>query len=121
MAGVDVPLGRDRPSLAVMPFANLGGGSPDEDRYFSDGVAEDIITELSRFRELLVIGRSSSFNCEGFASDTARVAQELGVRYVLEGSIRRAGTRLRITGQLVDTHSGDRIWADRHDGSPRSA
>ena len=107
-------LARDRPAIAVLPFTILGGVA--EDRYFSDGVAEDIITELSRFRELMVIGRSSSFSCEAFAGDTARVAHELGARYVLEGSVRRAGDRLRITGQLVDAHNGDRIWADRHDG-----
>ena len=98
---------RDRPSIAVLPFSNLGG-DPDQ-RYFSDGVTEDIITELSRFRELLVIGRGSSFGFESFAHEPQRLRRELRARYILEGSIRRAGNRLRITGQLTDAQGGDRI------------
>ena len=104
----------NRPSLAVLPFAYLDRGQ--DGRYFSDGVTEDVITELSRFRELLVIGPSSSFACEPFADDVKRVARELGVRYVLRGSIRRGGERVRITCQLIDSEGGDQIWADRQDG-----
>lgn len=96
-----------------MPFGNLGNDA--EERYLSDGIAEDIITELSRFREVMVIGRSSSFGCEPFARDVRRVAETLGARYVLEGSVRRAAGRLRITGQLIDSQNEDQIWADRFD------
>ena len=105
----------DRPCVAVLPFANLAVDP--EQRWLSDGITTDIITELSRFREILVIGRSSSFPCEPFASDTARVARQLGARYILEGSVQRSGDRLRITGQLTDSQGGAQIWSDRHDGT----
>ena len=105
---------RTGPSIAVLPFTNLSGDP--EQRYLSDGITDDIITELSSFRDIFVIGRSSSFACEPFAGDVKRVARELGVQYVLEGSVRRAGDRLRISVGLVDGASGERIWADRHDG-----
>jgi TolB-like protein/DNA-binding SARP family transcriptional activator len=106
---------RDRPSIAVLPFANLGG-DPEQD-YFSDGMTEDIITELSRFSELFVIARNSSFAYKGKSVDVREIGRELGVRYVLEGSVRKSGSRVRITGQLVDTTKGVHIWADRFDGA----
>ncbi|MGE5200435.1 MAG: LuxR C-terminal-related transcriptional regulator [Acidobacteriota bacterium] len=105
---------RGGPSIAVLPLSNLSGDP--EQRYLSDGITDDIITELSSFRDIFVIGRSSSFACEPFAGDVKRVARELGVQYVLEGSVRRAGDRLRISVGLVDGASGERIWADRYDG-----
>src|SRR5262245_6376480 len=103
----------DKPSIAVLPFANLSG-DPKED-YFSDGITADIITELSRFSELFVIARNSSFQYKGKSPDIRQVGRELGVRYVLEGSIRRAGDRVRITGQLIDAATGVHRWADRYD------
>jgi adenylate cyclase len=103
----------DKPSIAVLPFANLSG-DPDQE-YFTDGVTEDIITELSRFRSLFVIARHSTFTYKGNAIDVRIVAKELGVRYVLEGSIRRSGNRIRVSGQLIDAVSGNHIWADRFD------
>ena len=106
---------RDRPSIAVLPFANLGG-DPEQD-YFSDGMTEDIITELSRFSELFVIARNSSFAYKDKSVDVREIGRELGVRYVLEGSVRKSGSRVRITGQLVDTTKGVHIWADRFDGA----
>jgi len=109
------PRPRDRPSIAVLPFSDASGDP--EQRYYSDGITEDITTELSRFRELFVIGPNSSFACEPFAADTDRVGRELGVRYVLEGSVRRAGSRLRITAKLTDVRQGEQIWADRHTGA----
>ena len=105
----------DRPCIAVLPFANLGG-DPDA-RYLSDGITEDIITELSRFRDIMVIARGSSFSIPPDAGDTLQIARDLGARYVLEGSVRRAADQLRITGQLVDVHGGARIWGERHDGT----
>jgi TolB-like protein len=105
----------DRPSIAVLPFANLGGDL--EQDYFSDGMTEDIITELSRFSELFVIARNSSFVYKGKSVDVRQIGRELGVRYVLEGSVRKSGKRVRITGQLVDTTKGAHIWADRIDGA----
>jgi TolB-like protein/DNA-binding CsgD family transcriptional regulator len=113
-ASTGEPTKRSGPSIAVLPFSNLSGDP--EQRYLSDGITDDIITELSSFRDIFVIGRSSSFACEPFAGDVKRVARELGVQYVLEGSVRRAGDRLRISVGLVDGASGDRIWADRYDG-----
>lgn len=104
-----------RPSLAVLPFDNMGGDS--EQEYFADGVVEDIITALSRFKDFAVIARNSSFVYKGRAVDVRQVARELGVRYVLEGSVRRAGNRLRITAQLVDASTGTHLWADRFDGT----
>ena len=102
------------PSIAVLPFTNMGGDP--EQEYFSDGMAEDIITALSRISGLFVIARNSSFTYKGMAVDVRRVGRELGVRYVLEGSVRRSGERLRISGQLVDAASGVHLWADRYDG-----
>jgi adenylate cyclase len=103
----------DKPSIAVLPFANMSS-DPEQD-YFSDGITEDIITELSRFASLFVIARNSSFAYKGQAVDVRRVAEELGVRYVLEGSIRRAGHRVRITAQLIDRETGKHVWAERYD------
>src|SRR5262245_32222755 len=103
----------DKPSIAVLPFANLSG-DPKED-YFSDGITEDIITELSRFSELFVIARNSSFQYKGKSPDIRQVGRELGVRYVLEGSIRRVGDRVRITAQLIDATMGAHRWAERYD------
>jgi TolB-like protein/DNA-binding SARP family transcriptional activator len=106
---------RDRPSVAVLPFANLSGDP--EQNYFSDGITEDIITGLCRFSELFVIARNSSFAYRGKSVDVRQIGRELGVRYVLEGSIRKSANRVRITGQLVDTTQGIHIWADRFDGA----
>jgi TolB-like protein/class 3 adenylate cyclase/lipopolysaccharide biosynthesis regulator YciM len=103
----------DKPSIAVLPFNNMSGDQ--EQDYFSDGITEDIITELSRFPTLFVIARNSSFSYKGQAVDVRRVAEELGVRYVLEGSIRRAGSRVRITAQLIDSETGKHVWAERYD------
>jgi adenylate cyclase len=103
----------DRPSVAVLPFANLSG-DPQQD-YFSDGITEDIITELSRFSELLVIARNSSFQYRGKAADIRQVGRELGARYVLEGSVRRSGDRVRVTAQLIDAVTGVHRWAERYD------
>jgi adenylate cyclase len=103
----------DRPCVAVLPFANLSG-DPQQD-YFSDGITEDIITELSRFSELLIIARNSSFQYRGRAVDVRQVGRELGARYVLEGSVRRSGDRIRITGQLLDATTGVHRWAERYD------
>jgi adenylate cyclase len=104
----------DKPSIAVLPFQNMSGDP--EQEYFADGMVEEIITALSRFSWLLVMARNSSFTYKGRAVDVRRVAQELGVRYVLEGSVRCAGQRIRITGQLIDAMTGAHIWADRFDG-----
>jgi TolB-like protein len=104
----------DRPSIAVLPFANLSGDP--EQEYFADGIVEDIITALSRMRWLFVIARNSSFAYKGRTVDVKQVGRELGVRYVLEGSVRRSATRVRITGQLIDTATGGHLWADRFDG-----
>ena len=102
------------PSLAVMPFQNMSGDS--EQEYFADGVVEDIITALSRFRSFAVIARNSSFVYKGRAVDVREVSRELSVRYVLEGSVRRSGNRLRVTAQLVDCESGAHLWAQTFDG-----
>lgn len=102
-----------KPSIAVLPFTNMSGDA--EQEYFSDGISEDIITELSRFRNLFVIARNSSFTYKGRAVDVKKVGSELGVAYVLEGSVRRSGNRVRITAQLIDAASGSHIWADRFD------
>ena len=104
----------DKPSIAVLPFANMSR-DPDQE-FFADGIAEDVITALSRFRSLFVIARNSSFSYKGSAIDIAQVARELGVRYVVEGSVRKAGDRARITAQLIDATSGRHLWADRFDG-----
>jgi adenylate cyclase len=105
----------DKPSLAVLPFQNLSGDP--EQEYFVDGVVEEIITAISRLPWLFVIARNSSFAYKGKSPDLRQVGRELGVRYVLEGSLRKAGNRVRITGQLIDTITGAHIWADRFDGS----
>jgi TolB-like protein len=104
----------DKPSIAVLPFQNMSGDP--EQEYFVDGMAEDIITALSRMRWLFVIARNSSFTYKGRAVDVKQVGRELGVRYVLEGSVRKAASRVRITGQLIDTATGAHLWADRFDG-----
>jgi adenylate cyclase len=104
----------DRPSIAVLPFTNMSGDP--EQEYFADGLVEDIITALSRVRSFFVIARNSSFTYKGRAVDIRQVSRELGVRYVLEGSIRKAGARVRIVGQLVDGTTGHHVWADRFDG-----
>jgi TolB-like protein/Flp pilus assembly protein TadD len=104
----------DRPSIAVLPFTNMSD-DPRQD-YFADGMVEEIITALSRLRWLFVIARNSSFTYKGRAVDVKQVGRELGVRYVLEGSVRKAGDHVRITGQLVDTKTGAHVWADRFDG-----
>jgi adenylate cyclase len=108
-----VPL-MDKPSIAVLPFANLSGNP--EQEYFADGMVEEIITALSRIRWLLVVARNSSFMYKGQTVDVKRIGRELGVRYVLEGSVRKGGNRVRITGQLIDAVSGTHLWADRFDG-----
>jgi TolB-like protein/Flp pilus assembly protein TadD len=105
----------DRPSIAVLPFANMSG-DPEQD-YFADGMAEEIITALSHCSGLFVIARNSSFTYKGKAVDVRQVGRELGVRYVLEGSVRRGGDRLRFTGQLIDAITGGHIWADRFEGN----
>jgi adenylate cyclase len=103
----------DKPSIAVLPFENMSGDP--EQEYFADGISEEIITELSRFHSLFVISRNSSFSYKGKSPDLRQVGRELGVRYVLEGSIRKASNRIRVTGQLVDTLTGNHIWAERYD------
>ena len=104
----------DKPSIAVLPFANLSA-DPDQE-YFADGMAEEIITALARCSWLFVIARNSSFTYKGKTSDIRQIGQDLGVRYVLEGSVRRSGDRLRFHGQLIDTSTGSHIWAERFDG-----
>ena len=105
----------DRPSIAVLPFQNVGGDP--EQEYFADGLAQEIITALSRMRSLFVIARSASFIYKGGTVDVKQVGRELGVRYVLEGSVRRAAGQVRITGQLIDASTAAQIWADRFDGA----
>ena len=102
-----------KPSIAVLAFANMSGDL--EQEYFSDGIADDIITELSRSRSLFVIARNSSFSYKGRAVDVRQVARELGVRYVLEGSVRRGGERVRVSAQLIDADAGIHVWAERYD------
>jgi adenylate cyclase len=109
----DLPL-PDKPSIAVLPFQNMSGDA--EQDYFADGIVEEIITALSRSRWLFVIARNSSFTYKGRAVNVKQVGHELGVRYVLEGSVRKAGNRVRITGQLVDASNGAHLWANRFDG-----
>ena len=105
----------DKPSIAVLPFQNLSADP--EQEYFADGVVEDITMALSRFHWLFVIARNSSFTYKGRAVDVKQVGRELGVRYVLEGSVRKAGNRIRIAGQLIDAETGAHLWADRFDGA----
>jgi len=104
----------DKPSIAVLPFQNMSGDP--EQEYFADGMVEEIITALSRIKWLFVIARNSSFSYKGRAVDVKQVGHELGVRYVLEGSVRKGGNRVRITGQLIDAETGAHLWADRFDG-----
>ena len=105
----------DKPSIAVLPFQNMSGDP--EQEYFADGMVEDIITALSRFKSLFVIARNSSFTYKGKAVDIKQVGRDLGVRYVLEGSVRKAGNRVRITGQLIEAATGRHLWADKFDGA----
>jgi TolB-like protein len=105
----------DKPSLAVLPFQNMSGDP--EQEYFADGMVEEVTTAISRLPWLFVIARNSSFTYKGKAIDVKQVAHELGVRYVLEGSVRKSGNRVRITGQLIDASTGNHIWADRFDGA----
>ena len=104
----------DKPSIAVLPFQNMSGDP--EQEYFADGIVEDIITALSRFKSLFVIARNSTFTYKGKAVDIKQVGRELGVRYVLEGSVRKSAGRVRITGQLIDSATGAHVWADRFEG-----
>jgi len=106
-------LSEGKPSIAVLPFENLSGDP--EQRYFSDGITEDIITELSRFRNLLVIARQSSFTIKGEAVNVKEIGRKLGARYVVEGSVRRAGSHIRITAQLLESATGNHLWAERYD------
>src|SRR6516162_7708809 len=105
----------DKPSIAVLPFQNMSGDP--EQEYFADGMVEDITTGLSRSKSLFVIARTSSFTYKGKAVDIKQIGRELGVRYVLEGSVRKSGNRVRITGQLVDAATGNHIWADRYEST----
>jgi TolB-like protein/class 3 adenylate cyclase len=114
VVGSSLPL-PDKPSIAVLPFVNMSGDP--EQEYFADGMVEEIITALSRIRWLFVIARNSTFTYKGQPVDVKQVGRELGVRYVLEGSVRKAGQRVRITGQLIDALTGTHLWADRFDGS----
>jgi TolB-like protein len=104
----------EKPSIVVLPFQNMSGDP--EQEYFADGMVEDIITALSRFKSLFVIARNSSFVYKGRAVDVKQVGRELGVRYVLEGSVRKSSSRVRITAQLIDSATGAHLWADRFDG-----
>src|SRR5205823_1970258 len=113
-APIPVPL-PDKPSIAVLPFTNMSGDL--EQEYFVDGMVEEIITALSHIGWLFVIARNSSFIYKGQAVDVKQVGRELGVRYLMEGSVRKHGNRVRITGQLIDAVSGEHLWADRFDGS----
>ena len=103
----------DKPSIAVLPFTNMSGDL--EQEYFTDGITEDIITELSHFRSLFVIARNSSFSYKGQSPDIRRVGRELGVRYLLEGSIRKSANRIRVTAQLIDALTGNHLWAEKYD------
>lgn len=103
----------DKPSIAILPFTNMSG-DPDQE-FFGDGIAEDVLTALSKLRWLFAIARNSSFTYRGKAVDVRQVSQELGVRYILEGSVRRAAGRVRVTGQLIDATTGNHVWAERYD------
>jgi adenylate cyclase len=104
----------DKPSIIVLPFLNMSGVA--EQDYFADGLTEDILTDLSRFRELFVISRNTSFKFKGQAVDVKKVARDLGVRYVVEGSVRKAGNRVRVSAQLIDAETDRHVWAERYDG-----
>ena len=112
---ISAPSLPDIPSIAVLPFDNMSGDS--EQEYFADGMTEDLITDLSKLSGLMVIGRNSSFAYKGKAVDLRRIGRELGVHYVLEGSIRKAGKRIRLNAQLIDTANGSHVWANRRDGT----
>ena len=114
-AGNAAPPLPDKPSIAVLPFDNLSGDP--EQEYFSDGMAEDLITDLSKISNLYVAARNSSFSFKGQMPDVREVAEKLGVAYVLEGSVRKMGERLRINAQLIDAADGDHLWAERYDGN----
>src|SRR5438876_4425298 len=103
----------DKPSVAVLPFTNMSGDS--EQEFVSDGIAEDVITALSRYPSLFVIARNSSFTYKGRPVDVKQVGRELGVRYVLEGSVRKAAARVRITAQLIEAETRTHIWTERYD------
>src|SRR5208282_1897970 len=105
----------EKPAVAVLPFQNLGGDA--EAEFFLDSVAEDLITELARARWFSIVARNTSFSYKGKGADSKQVARELGVRYVVEGSLRKAGSRVRISCQLVEAASGQHLWADRFDGT----
>ena len=104
----------DKPSIAVLPFQNMSGDS--EQEYFADGIAEDVLTTLSKIQELMVIARNSSFVFKGKTRDIREIGRTLGVRYVLEGSVRKAGNRVRLAAQLIDGLNGSHVWADRFEG-----
>ena len=107
------PIAEEKPSIAVLPFTNMSGDP--EQEYFSDGITEDIITDLSKVGALFVVGRHTSFAYKGKSAHLERIATELGVRFLLEGSVRKAGNRMRITGQLIDGATGGHLWAERYD------
>ena len=104
---------QDKPSVAVLPFHNFSS-DPDQ-AYFADGIAEDLLTALSRYRWLMVIARNSSFSYKSRSPDVRQVGRELGVRHVVEGSVRKSGNRIRISAQLIDAASGNHVWAERFD------
>jgi len=111
--GVGALFGADKPSIAVLPFTNMSGDP--EQEYFSDGIAEDIITDLSKISNLFVVGRNTSFTYKGMSLQLRKVASDLGVNFLLEGSVRKAGQKVRVTAQLIDGPSGGHLWADRYD------
>jgi adenylate cyclase len=113
LAAVAEPAAGAKPSIIVLPFANMSGAP--EQEFFADGLTEDILTDLSRFRDLFVISRNTSFKFKGQAADVRKIARELGVQYVVEGSVRRAGNRVRVTVQLIDAESDRHLWAERYD------
>ena len=113
-ADPDAPLPLpDKPSIAVLPFDNMSGDA--EQDFFSDGITKDIITALAKFGWFFVTTRNSTFSYKGRAVDVKQIGAELGVRYVLEGSVRKAGNRVRVTGQLIDALTGNHLWAERYD------
>ena len=112
-AGGAAEVGEYKPSIAVLPFTNMSGDP--EQEFFSDGITEDIITDLSKISGLFVVGRNTSFTYKGKSVQLQRVASELGVKFLLEGSVRKAGERVRVTGQLIDGPTGGHVWADRYD------
>ena len=106
-------LRENKPTIAVLPFTNMSGDP--EQEYFSDGIAEDIITDFSKISSLFVIGRNTSFTYKGMSLQLRKVAADLGVKFLLEGSVRKAGDRVRVTAQLIDGPSGGHLWAERYD------